>query len=174
MKEFFWLTRPTLPRLTRNCCCVIANWSLTRHRPGGTTAQQSRHRLRDRARTNWSDGPRRRNMQTGRQPPGARRLRDRLARVVRTSVHHERYRPSALWEKRRQGRMLPVNPKHYEYPALLAEALDVIVARRWDVAGTAGVLGISMSQLARLLRHDKAAFDLVNEGRQSMGLPRLR
>ena len=103
-----------------------------------------------------------------------RRLRDRLARVVRTSVHHERYRPSALWEKRRQGRMLPVNPKHYEYPALLAEALDVIVARRWDVAGTAGVLGISMSQLARLLRHDKAAFDLVNEGRQSMGLPRLR
>ena len=94
--------------------------------------------------------------------------------VVRTSVHHERYRPSALWEKRRQGRMLPVNPKHYEYPALLAEALDVIVARRWDVAGTAGVLGISMSQLARLLRHDKAAFDLVNEGRQSMGLPRLR
>ena len=71
-----------------------------------------------------------------------RRLRDRLARVVRTSVHHERYRPSALWEKRRQGRMLPVNPKHYEYPALLAEALDVIVARRWDVAGTAGVLGI--------------------------------
>ena len=37
-----------------------------------------------------------------------RRLRDRLARVVRTSVHHERYRPSELWEKRRQGRMLPV------------------------------------------------------------------
>ena len=27
-----------------------------------------------------------------------RRLRDRLARVVRTSVHHERYRPSELWE----------------------------------------------------------------------------
>ena len=38
--------------------------------PGGQRAQQSRHRLRDRARTNWSDGPRRRNAQTGRQPPG--------------------------------------------------------------------------------------------------------
>ena len=67
-----------------------------------------------------------------------------------------------------------MNPNHRDYPALLAEALDVVVARRYDVAGAAGVLGVTMSQLARLIRHDRHAFAMINEGRVEQGLPALK
>jgi len=103
-----------------------------------------------------------------------KRLRTKLAMQVRTHVSHDTYRPSPLWVARRQGTRLSINPDHREYPALLAEALDVIVARRWDVAGAAGLLGVTMSQLSRLLRHERHAFALVNEGRIRQGLPALK
>jgi len=102
------------------------------------------------------------------------RLRLKLATRVRTPTSRDRHRPSELWERRRQGEKLPVNPEHADYPALLAEALDCIVARRYDVAGAAGMLGITMSQLARLVRHAPHAFTLLNEGREKVGLARLR
>ena len=103
-----------------------------------------------------------------------KRLRIRLAMEVRTRVHPERHRASELWERRRQGEKMSVNPEHRDYPGLLAEALDVITARKFDVAGAAGVLGITMSQLAKLVRHNKHAFALVNEGRVARGLPALK
>lgn len=102
------------------------------------------------------------------------RIRLKLAIKVRTWVHRDHHQPSALWRQRRQGEKMSVNPEHEHYPALLAEALDVVVARGYDVAGAAGRLGITMSQLARLIRHEKHAFALVNEGREARGLPRLK
>ena len=102
------------------------------------------------------------------------RLRLKLASTVRSRTHHERHRPSQLWMDRRQGRSISVNPMHADYPALLAEAMDVIVARRYDVAVAAGVLDVSMSQLAKLVRHNKKAFAVVNRGREDQGLPRLK
>lgn len=103
-----------------------------------------------------------------------KRLRMKLARTVRCSIHREKYQPSELWRSRRQGTKMPVNPKHWDYAALLAEALDVVYARGFDVAGAAGVLGVTMSQLTKLLRHDRASFAAVNEGRTERGLPPLR
>jgi len=103
-----------------------------------------------------------------------RRLRENLAREVRRDVHPRRYRPSPLWQERRQGKQLSINPKHRDYPALLAEALDLIVARGFDVAGAAGMLGVTMSQLAKLVRHDKRAYGRVNDGRKTRGLAPLR
>ena len=103
-----------------------------------------------------------------------KRLRLKLATKVRTSASRDGYQPSPLWKSRRQGTRIAVNPKHDDYPALLAEALDVIVSRRWDVAGAAKVFGVSMSQLARLVRQHPAAFSILNAGRESVGLPTLR
>lgn len=103
-----------------------------------------------------------------------RRLRLKLAIAARTRVNPAGHAPSALWQSRRQGKHMSINPRHRDYPALLAEALDVIVARTFDVAGAAGTLGITMSQLARLVRHEKHAFALVNEGRTRRGLPALK
>lgn len=102
------------------------------------------------------------------------RLRLKLAVKCRTVTSRDRHQPSELWRRRRQGDKLTVNPEHEDYPALLAEALDVVVARRYDVAGAAGILGITMSQLTRLIRHERHAFALVNEGRERIGLARLR
>ncbi len=103
-----------------------------------------------------------------------RRLRLKLATQVRTKVDPNRYRPSALWESRRQGKQMSVNPKHKDYPALLAEAMDLITARRFDAAGAAGVLKITTSQLAKLLRHEKKAMAAVNDGRAERGMPPLK
>jgi hypothetical protein len=102
------------------------------------------------------------------------RLRLKLAVRCRTVTSRDRHNPSELWRRRRQGEKMPVNPEHEDYPALLAEAMDVIVARRYDVAGAAGVLGITMSQLTRLIRHERHAFAVVNEGRARTGLAKLR
>lgn len=103
-----------------------------------------------------------------------KRLRLKLAIKLRTAVHPQKHRPSELWESRRQGEKMSVNPNHRDYPGLLAEALDVIAARKWDVAGAAGVLRVTMSQLAKLVRHERHAFATVNEGRESRGLPALK
>ncbi|MBL9120303.1 MAG: peptide chain release factor-like protein [Phycisphaerae bacterium] len=102
------------------------------------------------------------------------RLRLKLAIKCRTTTSRDRHEASELWKRRRQGEKMPVNPEHEDYPALLAEAMDVIVARRYDVAGAAGVLGVTMSQLTRLIRHERHAFALINGGREKIGLTRLR
>ncbi len=102
------------------------------------------------------------------------RLRCKLAVRLRVAVSRDRPHISALWRSRRQGEKMSVNPEHEDYPALLSEALDLVVARRFDLAGAAGLLGITMSQLSRLIRHDKAAFAAVNQGRVQVGLAPLR
>jgi hypothetical protein len=108
------------------------------------------------------------------QHTALRRLRLNLALQVRREINTKTYRPSVLWRARRQGEKLPVNPRNKDYPALLAEALDVVAARGFDVGGAAGVLGVTMSQLARLIRHERPAFAWVNEGRAARGLPVLK
>ena len=103
-----------------------------------------------------------------------RRLRRKLASHVRTLASRDTHACSDLWKRRRQGDKLTVNPEHEDYPGLLAEALDLVVARRYDLAGAAQLLGITMSQLSRLIHHDKGAFAKVNTGREGCGLPPLR
>lgn len=103
-----------------------------------------------------------------------KRLRKKLAIKVRTLASRDHHDCSPLWVQRRQGNKMCVNPEHNDYPALLAEALDVVVARRYDMGGAAALLGITMSQLSRLIRHEKHAFAQVNAGREACGLPRLR
>ncbi len=119
-----------------------------------------------------SAGERRRQIEN--RSMALKRLRIKLAHKVRGPVDFRSFRPSELWESRRQGEKLSINPKHRDYPALLAEALDVVVARKYDVAGAAGMLGVTMSQLAKLIRHDKHAFSIVNRGRESRGMPALK
>ncbi len=69
---------------------------------------------------------------------------------------------------------MTVNPASEDYPSLLAEAMDLVVVRRYDLGGAAKILGITMSQLSRLINHDKNAFAKMNAGRVACGLPALR
>ena len=102
------------------------------------------------------------------------RLRLKLACKVRAVTSRDEHRPSELWARRRQGEKLPVSSEHTDYPALLSEALDVVIARRYDIAGAACVLGVTMSQLTRLIRHERHAFARINEGREAIGLTKLK
>ena len=124
--------------------------------------------------TGLSASARERRSQAQNRGMALRRLRVKLAREVRTRIDSNRHQPGELWRQRRQGRTISVNPKHRDYPVLLAEALDVVHAKQFDVAGAAGVLGVSMSQLAKLIRHDKLSFAQVNDGRTKRGMPALK
>lgn len=127
------------------------------HTPSGITAGASERRQQNQNRAE-----------------ALRRLRLKLAMKVQTTVSRDRYQPSALWESRRQGKQMSVAHGHRDYPSLLAEAMNLVIARNFDVAGAAGQLGVSMSQLAKLIRHEKHAFAIVNKGRTQRGLPALK
>lgn len=107
------------------------------------------------------------------------RLRIELALAVRLPVQWEgdgysRYTPTSLWKKRCQGGRLAVNPRHEDYPAILAEALDLIFASGEEVKAAAEVLGCTPSQLIKLLRESPRALAGLNERRQKAGRHLLR
>ena len=100
------------------------------------------------------------------------RLRLKLALEVRSKV--DLNAASALWQARRAGTQLAVNAAHRDFPALLAEALDAIHAAHDDLPIAAGALGVSKSQLIKLLGQHPPALARLNDRRRASGLPRLR
>jgi hypothetical protein len=78
--------------------------------------------------------------------------------------------PSDLWRSRLRGGKLAVNPAHEDFPALLAEALDVLVAKAYDAKSAAEALGCSATQLIRFLGDEPRALALVNARRAERGL----
>lgn len=99
------------------------------------------------------------------------RLRVRLAVEHRTLADRA---ASDQWLRRASGGRISVNPSHADYPALLAEALDQIASADWDESAAAERLGVSRTQLVKLLGQEPAALALLNERRAERGLGRLR
>ena len=98
------------------------------------------------------------------------RLRVRLALAIRT----ERVpKPSEMWASRTKAGKLAINPSHEDFPTLLAEALDHLVMNDWETSATAKQLGVSTSQLVKLLKHEPAALKLLNDQRNERGLKPL-
>lgn len=101
------------------------------------------------------------------------RLRLKLALEVRCPIgaaHHA----SPLWMSRCRDGRIAVNPRHEDFPALLAEALDVLEGHGHDPVPAAAALGCSTSQLIKLIRKEPAAFALINQRRRDRGLHALR
>jgi hypothetical protein len=69
---------------------------------------------------------------------------------------------------------LKVSATHDDFPALLAEALDVLAACDVDPKQSASALGCTPSQLVRLLKLDPRALLLVNQWRTERQLHPLR
>ena len=66
-----------------------------------------------------------------------------------------------------------MNANHADFPSILAEALDCI----WwqgEVKAASEALGVSTSQMVKLLAKEPAALQLTNGLRASNGLPPLR
>lgn len=122
-----------------------------------------------------------------------RRLRLALAVAVRTTVPSGEV-GSGLWKSRRRaapknanagsppkGRwtgggagLLELNPDHHDYPAILAEAMDVLAASGWDPKKASLRLDISASQLTKLVREHPPAMLAWNREREALGDHLLR
>lgn len=99
------------------------------------------------------------------------RLRLKLALEVRTPPASA---PSALWSSRLRGSRIVVSAEHEDFPALLAEALDMLDACEDDVKAASGQLGCSPSQFVKLLAAEPKALVRVNARRGERGLHPLR
>ena len=87
------------------------------------------------------------------------RLRINLALHLRTS----RNKQSELWNSRTSNKRITINPQHAEFPAVLAEALDVIVNQGLDMKRAAEILSVSSSQLIKLIKADNLAWQHLNQ-----------
>jgi len=101
-----------------------------------------------------------------------RRLRLALATEIRSA--EPRGEPSALWRSRCPKGRIACNPRHEDFPALLAEALDVLTACDWHPGPAGEALGCSGSQLTRFVREHRPAWEHLNRARTAAGLGRLR
>ncbi len=100
------------------------------------------------------------------------RLRVRLAVEFRT-VRTPDQVPSELWRSRCPAGRISVNPTHADFPALLAEALDVLAMCGFDIPAAAESLACTGSQLVKLLKDERSAFERLTRERGARGLPRL-
>jgi hypothetical protein len=82
--------------------------------------------------------------------------------------------PSELWLSRLRGGRVECNPAHRDFPALLAEALDVAAASAWDHRAAAETLRVSATQFVRFVALHKAALAELNRHRAAAGLAALR
>lgn len=82
---------------------------------------------------------------------------------------------STLWRSRLVRRAgapgkIACNPEHHDYPALLAEAMDMIAGEGWDPKAAADRLGVTVSQLIKLVKDHPPAVVELNLRRGERGL----
>ena len=115
-----------------------------------------------------------RRSQAGNRTVALFRLRVNLALQVRRRCKSGSV-PSARWRSRLVGGRIAVSAKHDDFPALLAETLDVMTACDFDPKPASEMLGCSVSQLVKLLQKEPQAIAQVNRQRQQQrGLHSLR
>jgi hypothetical protein len=113
-----------------------------------------------------------RRSQAQNQTQAVFRLRVNLALEVRRPCGPD-YAPSLLWQSRCKSG-LKVSATHDDFPALLAEALDLLAALDADPKPAAALLGCTPSQLVRLLKLDPRALALVNGWRRDRQMHALQ
>ena len=128
------------------------------HRPTGISAQASERRS-----------------QSANQRRALFRLRIELALHVRRPLDStEQGHPSGRWQTRIRGGRISVNTGHEDFPALVAEALDILDAAEFDFSAAAHQLQVTSSQLGKFLKLEPAVWQLVSAERQKRGLRPLK
>jgi RF-1 domain len=126
------------------------------HRPSGISAEASERRS-----------------QSENREMALFRLRLRLALEIRLPVSSP-YAPSLLWQARCREGKISVNSQHQDFPTILAEGLDVLVACGFDPAAAARELNCTASQLIKLLQKEPQFLARVNRERQRLGMHLLK
>lgn len=101
------------------------------------------------------------------------RLRCLLAARVRSVISPEVI-PTELWNSRCRDQRISCSEKHADFPAMLAEALDAVDAKEYDVRRAAAALACSPTQLIRFIAKSSEAWGVVNTERATRGLNRLQ
>jgi hypothetical protein len=124
-----------------------------RHRPSGLTAQAEESRYLEENRTR-----------------ALRRLREGMALELRTPFDLEAppQVPELSAQRGPKGR-LSVNPRNRSYPIVVATVLDALQAAEGSYAKAASALGLTTSQLLRLLRSDPHVWRSVGRFRRPSG-----
>lgn len=81
---------------------------------------------------------------------------------------------SELWQQRCRAGRIAVSTAHEDYPALLAEALDVLNDRDWSIAEAAAARDCTPTQMVKLLAGEPRALTLFNQARSERGLKPLK
>ena len=124
------------------------------HRPTGVRAEANERRTR-----------------TDNLRVAVERLRLNLALTVRGPAPAG---PSAKWVARVRGGRFVLSAAHEDFPALLAEALDALAAHEQEVVAAAPWLGVTPTQLVKLLAKEPRALAALNAERARRGLRALR
>jgi hypothetical protein len=90
------------------------------------------------------------------------RLRCALAVGVRTELPSDAV-PSELWHRYCRGARLRIAESNTDFPAILAEVLDVLAVHEWDPSRAGKALGISATQVVGLAAQYPPALDLLNQ-----------
>ncbi|QDT26547.1 Peptide chain release factor 1 [Gimesia panareensis] len=101
-------------------------------------------------------------------------FRLRISLAIECRLQHLAEAPSKLWQKRILNGTLKVNSEHEEFPALLAEALDVLARFEFDPKEASQFLCCTSSQLIKFLKKEPRAFAWVNMKRQAAGMHALK
>lgn len=101
------------------------------------------------------------------------RLRMNLALAIRNEVTDDRP-PSPLWQSFVCHEKIKISPRNNDFPVILAEALDFVVAFNGQPHLAAVRLGVTGSQLTKLLQQEPAAWTVVSGIRKQLGLKPLK
>lgn len=104
-------------------------------------------------------------------PVGSELWRSRRKRPPRNATAGSP--PASRWESGGEG-VMEVNPDHHDYPALLAEALDVLAASGWEPKPASLRLNCSPSQLLKLIREHPPAWLMFNKQRVALRQSELK
>jgi len=126
------------------------------HRPTGVTAEANESRS-----------------QAENRREASIRLRVNLALAFRMERQVEQV-PSPLWRSRMRGGKIEVSTTHEDFPALLAETLDVLTLCDNEPREAGLMLKCTGTQIVKLLKKDTRAFAQVNEKRKKAGLHSLK
>lgn len=80
---------------------------------------------------------------------------------------------SDLWRSRVRAGRVACNTDHHDFPAMLAEALDHVAEAGWDERAAAARLGVTPSQLVKLVKQAPEALAAWNRARAERGLHAL-
>jgi RF-1 domain len=101
------------------------------------------------------------------------RLRLNLALAIRLPAPALRVLAD-VWRSRSRNQRIGVAVDHDDFPAVLAEAIDFLQADNVEPARAARRLGVSTSQLLKLLRSEPAAWTWLARQRTERSLPPLK